>query len=136
MPHPHIRVLLRIELHELIEELYFGDKHINPRQRLTGVERESHAVPELVNAVCVLNMRLKPANPQAKSQTALDPYAIPKDAQRCSAYLLLLAKRLQKIRGAPHAPSSSAEDMGVDYGRAHIFVTQKLLDCSNIVSGF
>lgn len=36
----------------------------------------------------------------------------------------------------PHASRPAAEDMGVDHGRAHIFVPQKLLDCPNILAGF
>ena len=43
---------------------------------------------------------------------------------------------LQPVDRAADAVAALVEHMGVDHGRAHVFVTQKLLDGANVVARF
>ena len=32
--------------------------------------------------------------------------------------------------------AASVQDMGIDHGRADVFMAQQLLDCANVITGF
>ena len=55
---------------------------------------------------------------------------------RIYRYELALRSRRSAVKRASHAAGATIEHVGVDHGRADVFVTEQFLDCADIVAVF
>jgi hypothetical protein len=54
VPHPHIAEFVRIQFHEVVEELHLRYEHLDGLQCLAKLKRERDTVPEIVVPVVAL----------------------------------------------------------------------------------
>ena len=49
---------------------------------------------------------------------------------------MILSSGLQRIEGTAHAVRSAIQYVCIDHRSSHVPMSQKFLDCSNVVTGF